>query len=488
MVFFPTAAWFPTRQGAALIAADIWPHPPGTFLAAASRSYCRPVTRRVALSHNAAEEVCRGQESMSLLDAIFIGIGSTVGAGIFALFGQAGTIAGSAVWVSFLIGGIIALFQAYSFAKFGSRFPSSGGQVSWIIRSFGDGVFTGGTVVLLYFTMLTMSALVASSFGSYAAGLIFGPQAPQVWLNVFASAIIVLLTMVNIIGAQAVSRAQTVIVNVVLVVLVAFAIAMLLNIDASLLSPAYYPPLGSIVASVALTYFAYLGFGTIAFTGGDLENPSVNMPKAMYITVGFVSLLYIALSLGVFGILPVEEVIAQADTALAAAAEPIFGAAGYTLISIAALFATAGAVNTQLYSSIGATFTMAKEGFLPPRFAAERKRGGTQGLIITAIASLVLVNLLNIGAIASLSSSVALGGYVLITIGHLRLTEQTHASKSVLYLALAVTLATLIVYLRYTLQTDPRTFIVLLVFIALAWVVEIIWRRLSRRRLRDTAE
>ncbi len=426
------------------------------------------------------------KKSIGLLGAIFIGIGSTVGAGIFALFGQAGTIAGAAVWVSFLIGGIIALFQAYSFAKFGSRFHSSGGQVSWIILSFGDGLFTGGVVVLLYFTMLTMSALVASSFGSYAVGLIFDSQPSGIWLNIFSSAIILLLTFINVVGAKAVSRAQTLIVNVVILVLIAFAIAMLFNINPSLLSPASYPPLGRVVASVALTYFAYLGFGTISFTGGDLENPSKNMPLAMYITVVFVAILYVTLSLGVFGILSVSEVIAQANTALAAAAKPIFGEAGYTLISIAALFATAGAVNTQLYSSVGATFTMAKEGFLPPRFAEERKRGGTQGLIITALISLILVNTLNISAIASLSSSVALLGYVLITIGHLRLADQTGASKLILYLALIVTLATLLIYFIFTLQTDPRAFNVLVLFILFAWVVEIIWRRISRRHLKPS--
>ncbi len=75
------------------------------------------------------------KKSIGLLGAIFIGIGSTVGAGIFALFGQAGSIAGAAVWLSFLVGGIIALFQAYSFGKLGSRYPSSGGQISWIILS-----------------------------------------------------------------------------------------------------------------------------------------------------------------------------------------------------------------------------------------------------------------------------------------------------------------------------------------------------------------
>lgn len=428
------------------------------------------------------------KKSINLLGAIFIGIGSTVGAGIFALFGQAGTIAGAAVWVSFLIGGIIALFQAYSFSKLGSRFPSAGGQVSWIVLSFGDGLFTGGIVVLLYFTMLTSSALVASSFGSYAAGLIFGTEPSQIWINIFASVIIVLLTLINVRGAKAVSKIQNVIVNIVIIVLVAFAIAMLLNLNPSLLSPASYPPLSKIIASVALTYFAYLGFGTIAFTGGDLDNPSKNMPKAMYITVIFVAILYVILSLGVFGILPVNEVIAQANTALAAAAEPIFGTAGYTLISIAALFATAGAVNTQLYSSVGATFTMAKDGFLPPRFAKERQRGSTKGLIITAILSLILVNVLNISAIASLSSSVALLGYVLITIGHLHLAPQTQASKLILYFALAVTLIALLIYVLYTLQTDPRTFLVLVLFIILAWIVEIIWRRISHRKLKTNSE
>ncbi len=64
---------------------------------------------------------------MTLRGAVFLGIGSMVGAGIFSLFGEAGTIAGAAVWVSFLIGGIIALLQGYSFAKLGARYPSAGG-------------------------------------------------------------------------------------------------------------------------------------------------------------------------------------------------------------------------------------------------------------------------------------------------------------------------------------------------------------------------
>ena len=61
---------------------------------------------------------------ISMFSAAFMGIGAMVGAGIFALLGEAGAIAGTAVWLSFLIAGVISLFQGYSFAKLGRRYPS----------------------------------------------------------------------------------------------------------------------------------------------------------------------------------------------------------------------------------------------------------------------------------------------------------------------------------------------------------------------------
>ena len=111
-----------------------------------------------------AEGTSAKKGSITLMGAIFIGIGSMVGAGIFPLFGEAGKIAGAAVWASFLIAGIIALLQGYSFAKLGPRFPSSGGLIAWIVRGYGKGLFTGGLVVLGYFSVLIVTAMVAVSF------------------------------------------------------------------------------------------------------------------------------------------------------------------------------------------------------------------------------------------------------------------------------------------------------------------------------------
>lgn len=427
------------------------------------------------------------ERSLTLRGAVFLGIGSMVGAGIFALFGEAGAIASAAVWVSFLVGGIIALLQGYSFARLGARYPSAGGLIDWIVRGYGSGLFTGGVVMLGYFSVIIVTAMVAVSFGNYATSLFLGPDAAGIWVNILATAVVILLTAVNSIGAETVSKAQTAVVTIVLVVLSSFAIAMLAQIDTTLLAPADYPPLSYILASVALTFFAYLGFGVIAFTGGDLENPRKNLPRAMYISLGFTMLLYVALAVGVFGTLTVEEVIANADTALAVAALPIFGQFGYTMISIAALFATTGAINSQLYASIGATFYMAKDGHLPPVFGRQRRRGGTQGLVISAVLIILMANLFDVTAIASIGSAVALVIYVLITIAHLRMVNETKASKAMLWLALITTTLAVLLFAWYTLITAPQTFAILIVTIILAWVVEAIWRAISKRQLTSEA-
>src|SRR6476661_5810703 len=113
----------------------------------------------MAENANSATDI-EARPKIPLRGAIFIGIGSMVGAGIFALFGQAGAIAGAAVWVSFFLGGILALLQGYSFAKLGARYPSSGGQIDWLVRGLGSGLFTGGAVMLAFFAFIIVGAMV----------------------------------------------------------------------------------------------------------------------------------------------------------------------------------------------------------------------------------------------------------------------------------------------------------------------------------------
>src|SRR5215207_70515 len=284
---------------------------------------------------------------LSVRQAAFIGVGAMVGAGIFALLGAAGEVAGAAVWVSFLLAGVIAALQGYSFAKLGARYPSAGGLIEYVAKGFGDGHVTGVTAWLTYAANAIVTAMVAVSFGSYASAVFADESAA--WAKFFAALVIVVMTAVNVVGSRLVASAQTVIVYVVVGILIVFAVVTLVNMDRSLLAPSGYPPVRDIVSSVALTFFAFLGFGIVTFTAKDLREPARELPRAMSLAIGIAALIYIAIALGVFGTLPIDQVVAAGATALAVAALPTLGPAGYTLMSVTGLFATAGATNGGLY-------------------------------------------------------------------------------------------------------------------------------------------
>jgi amino acid transporter len=256
----------------------------------------------------------QGQGAMTVRGAAFLGVGSIVGAGIFALLGEAGAVAGAAVWLSFLIAGIIATLQGYAVAKLGARYPSSGGIVTFLLQGFGKGHITAITSWLLYFAALIVTAMVSVSFGNYGSALFFGESSSPGWSKVLATAVVLAVAVVNIAGARFIDRVQPAIVIVLLAVFAIFIVVTLGQVDPQLLAPSTYPPAVDLISSVALTFFAYLGFAVISFTGGDLTDPARNLPRAMYIALGITTVLYVLISIGVFGTLTVEEVIANGDT------------------------------------------------------------------------------------------------------------------------------------------------------------------------------
>ena len=270
----------------------------------------------------AGSEGPAGRRALSVRQAAFIGVGSMVGAGIFALLGAAGEVAGSAVWISFLLAGGVSVLQGYSFAKLGARYPSAGGFLEYVVRGWGDGHFTGVLAWLLLTVNAIITAMVAVSFGSYASDAVADNAD---WVKPFAVLILLVMAALNILGSQVVARAQTVVVVVVVGILIVFSIATLSNLDIDLLAFSGYPPLRDIVSSVALTFFAFLGFGVITFTAKDLADPNRQLPKAIYLALGIATVVYVAVALGVFGTLTVDEVIDSGGTALAVAAEPVLG-------------------------------------------------------------------------------------------------------------------------------------------------------------------
>jgi amino acid transporter len=411
--------------------------------------------------------------SLSVRQAAFIGVGSMVGAGIFALLGSAGEVAGAAVWVSFLLAGIVAALQGYSFAKLGARYPSAGGFLEYVIRGWGEGHFTGVIAWMLLAVNAIITAMVSVSFGSYASDA-FTDSGD--WVKPFAVLILLVMTALNVLGSQMVARAQTVVVVVVVGMLTVFSVATWSSADPGLLAFSGYPPFADIVSSVALTFFAFLGFGVITFTAKDLADPQRQLPRAVYLALAIATVVYLGVSIGVFGTLTVQEVIDSGGTALAVAAEPTLGQAGYWMMTVTALFATAGATNSGLYPATGLGDEMAARGQFPPAMGARVGGRASTGIVVTAIAAIILAVFLDLNAIASIGSAVALIVFALVTLGHLRIRRDTGANLWVLLIADLTTVVVLVSFTVTTLVDEPGTLIALFVILALSVALDLIWK------------
>ncbi len=421
------------------------------------------------------------RRTLSVRQAAFIGVGSMVGAGIFALLGAAGEVAGSAVWISFLLAGGVAALQGYSFARLGARYPSAGGFLEYVIRGWGQGHFTGVIAWMLLAVNAIITAMVAVSFGSYASSAVADNDH---WVTPFAVLILLVMAALNVLGSHVVARAQTIVVIVVVGILAVFSVATLANIDLDLLAFSGYPSLRQIVSSVALTFFAFLGFGVITFTAKDLRDPRRQLPPAVYLALGIATVVYVAVALGVFGTLSVQEVIDSGGTALAVAAEPVLGAAGYWLMTVTALFATAGATNSGLYPAAGLGDEMAAVGQFPPMMS--RRFGGRapMGIVVTAAAAIVLAVFFDLNAIASIGSAVALVVFTLVTFGHYRIRHETGARSWLLILADVTTIVVLAAFAATTLVEEPGTAVALVAILLLSVVLDLLWKR--RRRASTT--
>jgi amino acid transporter len=237
-----------------------------------------------------------------------------------------------------------------------------------------------------------------------------------------------------------------------------------------------------VISSVALTFFAYLGFAVISFTGGDLPDPARNLPRAMYLALGITTALYVLIAVGVFGTLTVEEVLANGDTALAQAAKPALGEAGFVMMAIAALLGTSSSVNANIYAAAVSTAKLAESGTFPPVFGQLARVGGTHGLVISVLAVLGLVYFVNLSAIASLGSAVALAIFLITSIAAYRPRAETGSRASVLITGILLTVVVLLVFAVQTLRTEPITFIAMIAILCLAIILDLMWSRIRARR------
>ncbi len=376
----------------------------------------------------------KSNNTIKLKDAIAIGIGGMVGGGIFAVLGLAVSLAKGGTPLAFLFAGIIALFTAYSYSKLSLSFPDRGGTVRFVNEGFGKGVFSGGINNVLWISYIIMLSLYASAFGSYAPNLVSITGSKAIDIHIFVSGVILLATLINYYSLKVVGKIESIAVFIKLFILLAFAAlgiyGLFGNVNASQLNPATWESPIKLLTGGMVIFVAYEGFELIANAIPDLENQKKNVPRAYFISVGFVVLLYIIIAMVTVGSLSFDKIATAKDYVLAAAAKPMIGQIGFTVMTIAALISTFSAINATVYGGSRVSYELAEDDELPHSFT-DQFWNKPIGLVITVVFTLLTANFLNLESISTSGSAGFLLIFAVVNYVSFRKSEEIKASKTI---------------------------------------------------------
>jgi len=421
------------------------------------------------------------KKAFNTFSAAMLGIGTMVGIGIFIVIGLAGSIAGNLVWLSFVVGGIIALLSGYSLAKLAIRFPSRGGIIELLVQEFGESYFSGALSVMFYFAQLITLAAVAKSFGEYGARL-FGYHSGFV-INLFAVGIVLFFTIINLLGATFVAKSENIIVAIKLTALTAFTIAAFTTIKPEYLSLKDAPPFINAIFAIGLTFFAYQGYSVITNAIEDMENPKKTVLKAMILAITVVMILYVSVSIAVLGNLPLDEVIKAKDYALAEAAKPVFGEFGFKIMAIVALISATSAINATIYAATEISYTLAKKGELP-KIYEYNVFNSYEGLLISTALIIPMILFFNLSEVTTVAALSVLIIQALVHYGHIKLTDKTGAKKWLIITAFVLMTFVVIATLYYNAKEDIKIIYYLIAGFVISFILEYILRKFFNRTIK----
>ena len=419
-------------------------------------------------------------KNITLFGAISIGIGGMVGGGIFAVLGDAVSLAHGATPIAFLIAGIVALLTAYSYAKLSVTYQSRGGSVVFIDNAFGHNLLSGSVNLMLWLSYIVTISLYAVAFASY--GLTFFSQKTLFLKHLLITLAIILPAIINIMSASFVGKSETIIVAVKIVLLIVVIISGASYVDFSKMQPSHYDSSISIISAGMIIFVAYEGFELISNAAQRIENPLKNLPRAFYLSVLIVIVLYVFIAIVAVGVVDEDKLLQAKDYALAIAAKPALGQTGFTLVAVAALLSTFSAINATIFGNARLGYIIAKDGQLPTLFEYEKAQIPIVGVFLTLLFSLTLANTINMDEIAIIGSAGFLLIFFIVNISALKLYKKIKANKYILIISSTATLFAFIILLYHTYISNPHAIYIFIFFIFTALLFELIYGKIFRKQ------
>jgi len=423
------------------------------------------------------------KDLLGLKELVAMGVGGMVGGGIFSVLGLSVGLAGHAAPLAFALGGLIALLTGWSYARLGLSFRSDGGSFTYLEHTFRHRNLAalGGWLLLVGY--IGTLALYAYTFGVYGAVMLGDADHGSPMQHVLESGILLTFLGVNLYGVKAAGHTEDIIVLIKVLILSLFAVTGLVYVKPDHLLPVFDQGELGVLMGAALIFVAYEGFELIPNAVDETEDPGRNLPRAILLSILITIAIYILVSLVAVGNLLPAEIVKNKEYALAVAARPFLGHAGFVLIGLGALLSTASAINATLFGTARLGKVMAEDEALPHIFSMRERTRDIHwvSLCIISAVTLVFVNLGDLAIISAFASSTFLLIFACINMSAFRLRRRIDINPTYPLAGMVLCFTAWLVLCGYLWEHDRHSLLWMASFYLVILGVEFLFSR--RRRI-----
>lgn len=361
------------------------------------------------------------QRNIGLVMLCVIGLGGTVGGGMFVLLSHGAGVAGEYLPVSFLLGGVLAFFGALLYAELGTTIPRSGAGLALVFnttrRRYYPFVFSW-LILLGDVSYLVINALGLAFYANF-----FIPAHPVI----IALAALALSVLINLRGVASTGKSEIITAGALVGLLVIYTVIVALNPGFQFAPGEFFTQMPRnvlpIFAGISLIFTTYIGYEYIASVAEEVKEPEKNIPRALMITVGLATLIFTAVSAVTVHIVPLEA-LSTADAPFLLIAEHL-GAVGWVVIIPAAILATAGSLLAATLVASRRLYALGEEGYFRTTFTVLNRNNVPYRAVlgVTVLAVFLLITN-SVTFIAYMGNAVYLVSLIVIAVSLMRFRRQ----------------------------------------------------------------
>ena len=325
---------------------------------------------------------------LNLIQTTFLGVGTAIGGVMFAILGRAVAAAGPSIIITFLIGSVFALLVGVCYAELGAAVPSgAGGAVSFVRRAFGERTPTFLAGWFDWIGSITDCAIGAIVF---AFSIYYFVR----WIEPFTLAAItlILFALVTFRGAKTTGIAQFILTAILVFSLCVYIGGSSSSFEVSRFEPLFPNGFLPTVFMISYIFPTYAGYETITQLSEEVKTAGKNIPRALLLTLLFITMLFVGTAVATIGGAP-QEVYVNSDTPLQDAANYFMGPIGGIVVSLVSIVAALSTVNGSMAGGTRIAYSLSKNNFLPSVFnkVHPKNRSPYTSLALTTTLAIIFV-------------------------------------------------------------------------------------------------